>query len=504
MTLFNTAKPLARPLAIVLLSILAFTVLGSSDSTVSAKEKRTALFGTAVDVLSDGTLDVATRDGVITLTITDDTKIDQKRGRLKLDQVTAGTSVTGYYTKDDDELIAGKLTFKKRKSSKIYDHLVGVVTKKDGDTLTVQTDDGEEVEVQTSGNPEDDETGEGSLIVTVVETDEETGDIDAVAVRTAEKTIARLNDAIGHEISLAQEKLLKQRMSDTASAHLTRLYETLDEIQAEAQAKIEAAFAEFQANYTTTLDENLIAPPLVQISGRVLSKTVERIVVAKNGNGRRSFILINQDVAVTLVDGSEGSITDLEPDAWVNVYALPQTETSSPVAQRIEILPTPSSPGNSGNSNGKSDDTISGTIVVVDDGNSGTQKVIVVDNPDGSDGAAAVTPDTTISGDEDIEPGQEVEVVLGDDGFSAEEIVVVSSPSESTDPAEPTATPSPPVEYKLSGKIRELIGDSVILDDVYLTLDSIPEASGSLEVGQEIQFTVTVDEDGRWVIVGVD
>ena len=71
-----------------------------------------------------------------------------------------------------------------------------------------------------------DSPDEGSLIVIVVETDPDTGAVDAQAIRTAEQTFTRLSAAIDHEISLAQEQLLKIRMSKTASVHLTRLYDT--------------------------------------------------------------------------------------------------------------------------------------------------------------------------------------------------------------------------------------------------------------------------------------
>jgi hypothetical protein len=499
----------ARSLAVVVLAITALAILGTDDSTAEARESRTAVFGTVVDAPVDGNLEVVTRDGILTLIITEDTRIDKKRGTLKLDEVTSGTSVIGYYFESDDTLTAGKLTFRERNKKSNHKHLVGVVTKKNGDSLTVRTTDGDEVEIESSNEPTDDDTEQGSLIVTIVETDEETGDIDAVAVRTAEQTIGRLNDAIGHEITLAQEKLLKARMSETASIHLTRLYETLDEIQAEAQEKIEAAFAEFQSSYTSTLEENLISPPLVLFTGKVLTRNSDQIVIAQKGNGKRSYITIGPDVKVELLDGEEGQIGDAQPDAWVEIYAVPRTKTSSPIAQIIKIIPTPAPPNNSGDASSPDDETITGTIVLVDDGNSGTQQIIVVDNPDGSDGAAAVTPETSVTGDDDLVPGQEVEIVLGDDGFSANEVVVVSSPSDGT---EPTATQSPPVEYKLIGKIRELVNSGidsggttgVILDDVFLSLDSFSPETDPLEVGQEMQFTVVVDEDGRWVIVGID
>jgi hypothetical protein len=369
------------------------------------------------------------------------------------------------------------------------------------------TTEGEEVVITPPVDAGSDSPDEGSLIVTVVETDPDTGAVDAQAIRTAEQTFTRLSAAIDHEISLAQEQLLKIRMSKTASVHLTRLYDTLDQIQADSQVLIEEAYAEFQASYTIKLDENFLDPPLVHITGRVLTRTAVQLVVATKGNGRRIYVLIPTGVKVVLLDGNPGTIGEVVHNDWVDVTATSQTSTSSPIARVINVVPSPDGPGDSGdnsnsngngNENGKSSyDTITGTIVLVDAGKSGNQRVIVVSNPAGSDGAAGINSDTVVSGDTDLEPGQEVEITLGDDGFSATNIEV-------TPLTEPAATPAPPIEYILSGNIKTLSAQGVILDDVYLALDSNSPTVEPLEVGQQIQFKVIVDADGRWVVVGIE
>ena len=421
-----------------------------------------------------------------------------KRGQLSLDEVSSGATVTGYYTETDDEFTAGRLTFTQRKDKKAFTHLVGVVVEKNNDEHTVLTTEGDEVVITPPVDAGSDTPDEGSLIVTVVETDPDTGAIDAQAIRTAEQKFARLSAAIDHEISLAQEQLLKIRMSETASVHLTRLYDTLDQIQEDAQVLIEEAYTEFQATYTTKLDENFLEPPLVQISGRVLTGTAIQLVVATQGNGRRIYVLIPSDVKVVLLDGSSGTIGMVGHDDWVEITATSQTQTSSPIARVINVVPSPDGPGNSGNSNGKNnDDTITGTIVLVDAGKSGNQHVIVVTNPDDSDGAAGINPDTVVTGDTDLEPGQEVEITLGEDGFTATTVEV-------TPTIDPVATPAPPIEYILSGKIRSVTGQGVILDDVFLALDTGSPTTDPLEVGQQIQFKVVVDADGRWIVVGIE
>ncbi|MBT3555334.1 MAG: hypothetical protein HOF71_07260 [Chloroflexi bacterium] len=44
----------------------------------------------------------------------------------------------------------------------------------------------------------------------------------------------------------------------------------------------------------------------------------------------------------------------------------------------------------------------------------------------------------------------------------------------------------------------------LILDGVFLTIVDTPPAADPLTVSQENQFTVEVDEHGRFTIVGID
>jgi hypothetical protein len=73
------ARNPGRLITTVAVAILVMIAFGSNFSHVEAKAGRIAVFGTAVDAPSDGLLDVATRDGVITLVISDKTKIGKTR-----------------------------------------------------------------------------------------------------------------------------------------------------------------------------------------------------------------------------------------------------------------------------------------------------------------------------------------------------------------------------------------------------------------------------------------
>lgn len=496
-----------RIVSIAMVIAMVLTMFGStnSNSVAYAKAQKTAMFGTVVSTPENGTFDVASRDGVITLTIDEKTKLTGKsmRDRLEISDIVAGMSVTGYYVEDKNRLTAGRLSFVKPVEQKSFEHVVGVVIEDTGGTLIVNTTDGEQFEITPSDNPTDDPVEAGSLIAVVVEKDPETGQLDALAVRSAQQTVDRLSAAISHEISLAQQNLLKTRMSETASVHLTRLYQTLDEIKAETQAKIEAALAEFQANYGVTLEENLLEPVLIEITGKVLAANGKTMVVAYKGNGRRTYFDVAGDVVIELFDGSISTISAVVGN-YVIVTATPRTSTTDAIAHYVKVVPAPEN-GNSGKN--KNDDTITGTIVLVENGKSDTSKIIVVEQPDGTDEVVSVTSDTviTVDGDEQggdgLEPGQEVEITLGDDGFSADE-VDAGSAGDPLPTDTPVVTPAPPVEYRIIGKVRSFDGSGVILDSVHLFLDDSSPLADPIVVGEEIELRVIVDEDGRLIIVG--
>lgn len=153
-----------------------------------------------------------------------------------------------------------------------------------------------------------------------------------------------------------------------------------------------------------------------------------------------------------------------------------------------------------------------------------------MDSSVGPDTAAAVTDSTIVTGDGELAPGVQVEVTLESDGFTAKEVEIIEQEESSeagTPAAAPTptpeatetptatatatptdseaaeSTPEPPKEYILTGKIRSFSVEGITLDDVYLDLGSIATNDESFTIGEEVQFTVIVDESGQWIVVGV-
>ena len=105
----HSDKKFARTLTMLVVATALLVALMSSSAIADAKGNRQAVFGTVVAAPANDSIDIATRDGLITLVIDNKTKIDTKRGRLPPDEVSAGDSVAGYYNEGEGELTATKL-----------------------------------------------------------------------------------------------------------------------------------------------------------------------------------------------------------------------------------------------------------------------------------------------------------------------------------------------------------------------------------------------------------
>ena len=495
--------------AIVGAIALIVTVAVLPIPTASAKEHKTAVFGTVVSEPHDDRIDIATRSGVMSLIIDEDTKLRKGKREIEFSDVRAGMTVAGYYAESDDGPVAKKLKFKARKRKWSYEHVVGVVLEKNGDTVTVQTSTGEHVVIDLVDATGTSNVEPGSLIATVVEVDATTGELTSTALQTAQETVERLSAAIDFEISLAQRQLLEIRMSETAAVHMTRLYETLDEIKAESQARIQAAYAEYQASYDATLKENSLASVAVQMSGRVLGVSASELHVESLSDGTRWDFSVTAATVVELSSGTWGTISDIVVGQTVEVSASPGAPPAWPVARVIRVLPADDIVAVSTTAAAPTEDTITGTIVLVQTGPQETGTVVVVSLPDGSDSAASLTEDTVVIVDgeeldiDELEVGQEVEIALAADGFSAEK-VTVGEPVEQTpvpDDGAPNAPVTPPL-YTLIGTLRSISETGVVLDGVQLTIDNLSTTWGSSTVGQQIELEFYVDSEGRLVVRG--
>ncbi len=487
--------------------LIATTVIAPSTPTVSAHEHRVALFGTVVSPPQGEFIVIATRSGVISLKINRRTKIRGKMRKFKLSAVVAGMTVSGYYEERSGGPLARNLTFVAREQTTSFEHVIGVVLQQNDGTITVRTFTGELVVIELADDESDetDQTEVGSLIATVVERDATTGELTSTALQTAQETVKRLSESIDYEISLAQRELLKIRMSEMATVHMTRLHETLSEINVDTQARIRAAYTEFQASYEATMKEVASESITVQMTGTVLSVFASELHVESLTDGTRWSFGVTDSTVVELSGGAAGTIADIVAGQTVEVDAIPISPTDWPIASIIRVVPeyVPAPAPD------PTDDTITGTIVLVDSGTDDTDAVIVVTSDDGTDSAAALTDDTVIIVDgeqltaDELEVGQEVEIILAADGFSAEEVTAVESVGPTPVPTvgTSTSTVSSP-EYTLIGILRSIGETGVVLDGVQLTLGNFSTTWDASTIGQQVELRFYVDDEGRLVVTG--
>ena len=512
----TTTGLLRTTAAFVAAIVLIYTLLVvPSSSTAQAADRKVGVWGTVVGTVQSDQIDVATRSGVVTIEIDNRTKLRGtnsrgKRRNIRISTVESGMTVAGYYTQGDEGPIAKSLTFIKRKSITPVTHVVGVVVEENGSELTVETSNGDLVEV-TNEDAGASEVEPGSMIAAAVETDESTGELKAVALQTAKETVDRLSASIDHEISNAQRELLKIRMSETAAVHMTRLHETLDQIKADSQARIQAAYAQFQANYDVTLQEASGESVGVSVTGEVLSAFASELHLISGPNGARWHMSVTPATAVELLSGAPGTVVDIKAGMTVQVDATPGSPPAWPVAKIIRVVPATAPSTEPSSTPPPSDDTISGTIAIVEDGTGGDDTVVVVVSDDGNDTAAALTDDTVVIVDgeeltvDELEPGQDVEIVLDEDGFSAEEITAVDPVEPAPTPVPGATTPSiaaPPIEYTLIGTLRAIEDTGVVLDGVQVQLNDFSTSWDTSTVGQQVELQFYVGEEGQLVVTG--
>ena len=469
--------------------LIVTVVVAPPTPTASAAEVKTAIFGTVAALPKRDRIDIATRSGVISLKIDEATIIRGRTGELKFSLVDAGMTVAGYYVEKKKGPFAVTLAFVNRTQIRIFEHVVGVIIERNRSTITVRTFTGELVVIELA-NDGTDQTEVGSLIATVVERDATTGELTSTALQTAQETVKRLSESIDYEISLAQRELLKIRMSEMATVHMTRLHETLSEINVDTQARIRAAYTEFQASYEATMKEVASDSITVQMTGTVLSVFASELHVESLTDGTRWSFGVTDSTVVELSGGAAGTIADIVAGQTVEVDAIPISPVDWPIANIIRVVPddapapTPV----------PTDDTITGTIILVDSGTGETDTVVVVVQDDGTDGAAALNEDTVVIVDgeqlsvDELEAGQEVQIILADDGFSAEEVTAVA----------PVAAP----EYTLIGILRSINEFGVVLDGVQLTLDNFSTTWDASTIGQQVELRFYVDDEGRLVVTG--
>lgn len=452
-------------------------------------------------------------------------KIAGKNG-LKLVQVDSGTEIvdgdeeitlSDIHTGDkasaqvvqgtDGRYTATKLRIRSKSRSKKIEHITGVVIERDDYSFTIAKRNGRPAKVHID---DDDEAPDiADVVTTIVEEDVATGDLQAMQIELVEQIVQKLEASLASEVDAAKAEVLRKIIDESARQHLDTLNQTLDQVEVEAREKIEAALEKFRTDYAALAERVGNAPPEESYGGVISELTGTAVTVSSTtGEGSRSFEITSETGIV--IEGVENASTvDLVLGQMVTVSFIPEEEGSvaAPLALVITAQPPALPPEVTDAIDELSDGVVTGDIKIIEDDGSGEVVIIIEETGTGDSIGVEVPSDTNITIDgeagtpDDLQPDQNVEVTVGDDGVTADSVVVNSEPpaaGETTmsgmitgiDPTRRVILIAPP-----SGDPHRLtvVADPVItLNGATATLDSVKLQDVVLESSRHMPDTMTV------------
>ncbi|MDA1280141.1 MAG: DUF5666 domain-containing protein [Chloroflexi bacterium] len=270
---------------LVALSFVLATLSGSSASANSTTGKIEAVFGTAVEIRLPDAIVVATSAGLVTLRFNDESELKIVSAEASLSDVAEGDRVISTASRNTDgELVALKTVIQIANSQPVTKHVVGVVTRATAESLSIQTRNGDVVEVIIGAGFDVPQVGEG--ITLVAQLNRSSGVLTAGGFELTSRTVERLEYARDRAADQAEKERLAQIAIDARSKHLSALdnaaralqrvtgastvdREKLD--QATVQLiEIQRKFRELQIIYEDAARDRNEEIPLLSISGALV------------------------------------------------------------------------------------------------------------------------------------------------------------------------------------------------------------------------------------------
>lgn len=418
--------------AAALIATISLTMFATVPANADDDEKR-GMSGTVMSV-SSTSLRVAVRSGLKTIFVDANTVIKRGREDIPLSDVAPGDRISARIESlPSDLLLATKIKVRGKSTDKQVQHLTGVVIERDTNSFRLASRNGKSVEIEVEEGQEPPSVAD--VVTTIVENDLATGRIKAKQIDRVEKIVERLERSLSKQVDKAKAAVLKKIIDESARQHLDTLNQTLDQVEDEAKEKISAALTKFRTDYAAVAERVGNDLPQESYEGVIAEISTSAITVASSaGNGTRTFA-VGADTAIVLDGTDNASTLDLLPGQSVIVSFLPSIDGSDAdvLALSIEVLPPALPPIVADIVDDLSDDVIQGDITVVEDGDATDPDVVIIEEDGSGDTVGVeVTDDTQITVDgtpgttEDIEPGQQVEVTVGDDGVTAETVVITT------------------------------------------------------------------------------
>ena len=246
-----------------------------------------AVFGTAVEIRPPTAIVVASTDGLVTLNFDSDSelKIGSNAG-LVADVVEGDRVISTAATNAEGELVALKTIVRVANSQPITKHVVGVVTNVTDEELSIQTRNGDVVNVLIPAGIDALDVGDG--ITMVARLDRSSGVLTAVGFELARATVERIQKARDHAANQAELARLSQVATDARSKHLSALDDasralkrvidsgrvdkaTLDKATAQFE-EIQRRFNELRGIYESAARDRNETQPLLKISGALVDE----------------------------------------------------------------------------------------------------------------------------------------------------------------------------------------------------------------------------------------
>ena len=237
----------SRPLGIILLvvAMLAATMATVAAAPQQQNEEQSGIFGEVVAV-EGNVLQVETKEGVVSLQVTEDTQFREQEELLdSLDAITPGDRIGALVVSQDDLLIAQTVMVIPQQVSVV--HLIGIVMAESEGAQSLLTEDGRQIPVEFGLNRSIPEPG---TVVTIVgHLDSDTGVVRVRSIQRLEQTLQRLSDHLDEIQEAVPDKesqahhlgRVQRALKKTSERQLEILNEAVDYLPEEARPAMEKA-----------------------------------------------------------------------------------------------------------------------------------------------------------------------------------------------------------------------------------------------------------------------
>jgi hypothetical protein len=288
---FNQKRRPQLAIAVVFVALLmtimfSGSVASAETAPVDSRDIE-AVFGTAVEIRPPAAIVIASTSGLVTLNFDSESELKIGSSAGVVADVIEGDRVISTAVFDPEgKLVALKTIIRVANSQPITKHVVGVVTSVTEDELSIQTRNGDVVNVLIPAGIDALAVGDG--ITMVARLDRSSGVLTAVGFELARATVERIQNARDHAANQVELARLSQIATDARSKHLSALDDAsralkrvidsgrVDKVTlnkaTEQFNEIQRRFNQLRGIYESAARERNEAQPLLKISGALVDE----------------------------------------------------------------------------------------------------------------------------------------------------------------------------------------------------------------------------------------